>query len=566
MQAKPARCAMLDRVEGLGQRADLVDLDQQRAGGLLVDTALQPGDVGDEQVVADDLDLVADLAHQRAPAGPVVLGQRVLDGDDREVVDPLGVDVGHLVGGQAAALEGVAAVGEELGAGHVEGQGDVGAQLEAGGLDGGGDQLERRDVGRQVRREAALVAQSGGQALLLQHALERVVDAGTHLEGLAEGRRTDRSDHELLHVDVGVGVRAAVDDVHHRHRQHVGVRATDVAVERQIRRAGRRVRDGERDAEDRVGADLGLVVGAVQVEHRLVDQPLLAGVVAQQLRAELVEHAEDGLGHALAAVAGLVPVTQLDGLEGAGGGARRHCRATLRAVVQDDLDLYRGIAAGVEDLAGTDELNTCHVELPSVRARVARPVPDLEFVGPTLSARVGCADEAGRVRPAVHERRLPRLPQAKTAFTPTMPAQATITPRHVGSTLAAAIAVIGMPVPSETMPSTKRCELPRRTVGPILLGGLVGVPQLGRPVGDQLLDPVGQAGGDRVVVLRPSSERVRPDGRRGTWEGRRFSDTSERRARRPRWRCCGYGWAAGTAAAAAADRPAAARVAVCCGG
>src|SRR3712207_8596743 len=30
------------------------------------------------------LDLVADPAHQRAPAGPVVLGQRVLDGDDRE--------------------------------------------------------------------------------------------------------------------------------------------------------------------------------------------------------------------------------------------------------------------------------------------------------------------------------------------------------------------------------------------------------------------------------------------------------------------------------------------------
>ena len=159
---------------------------------------------------------------------------------------------------------------------------------------------------------------------------------------------------------------ATVDDVHHRHRQHVGVRATDVAVEREIGRAGRRVRDGERDAQDRVRADLGLVVGAVQVEHRLVDQPLLAGVVAQQLRAELVEHAEDGLGHALAAVAALVPVTQLDGLEGAGGGARRHCRATLRTVVQDDLDLYRGIAAGVEDLAGTDELNTCHVELPSV--------------------------------------------------------------------------------------------------------------------------------------------------------------------------------------------------------
>ena len=134
------------------------------------------------------------LAHQRAPAGPVVLGQRVLDGDDREVVDPLLVDRGHLVGGLGAALPGVEprALGEELGAGDVEGQGDVGAQLEAGRLDGGGDQLQRGDVGRQVRREAALVAQAGGQALLLQHGLQRVVDGRRPAPG-RPGRSPRRS-------------------------------------------------------------------------------------------------------------------------------------------------------------------------------------------------------------------------------------------------------------------------------------------------------------------------------------------------------------------------------------
>ena len=83
-----------------------------------------------------------------------------------------------------------------------------------------------------------------------------------------------------------------------------------------------------------------------------------------------------------------------------------------------------------------------------------------------------------------------------------MPAQAAITPNSPGSTLDAAMAVIGTPVPSEMIPSTNRCDSRAPAVGPILLGDLITVTQLGRPVGDQLLDPVGQAGGDRVVVLR----------------------------------------------------------------
>ena len=63
------------------------------------------------------------------------------------------------------------------------------------------------------------------------------------------------------------------------------------------------MRDGERDAEDGVGAERRLVGGGVQVEHRLVDQALLGGVVADQLRADLLDDGEDGLLDALAAVA-----------------------------------------------------------------------------------------------------------------------------------------------------------------------------------------------------------------------------------------------------------------------
>ena len=294
------------------------------------------------------------------PAVPVVLGQRVFDGHQGVLPQQALVERGQPLRRALGALEPVAAIGMELGRGDVEREGDVGAQGEPGAVDGHRDQVERLGGRGQVGGEPALVAQPGRQALLLQYALERVVGLGAPPQRLAEGLGADRRDHELLDVDAAVGVRAAVDDVHHRHRQDVGVRATDVAEQRQLRRLGRGAGDSQRDAEDRVGADLGLVVGAVQVDHRLVDQPLLGGVQPQQRRAQVVEHREHSLLDTLAAVAAGVAVATLGRLERAGGGTRGHARAGDRAVVQGHLDLDGGVAARVQDLAGADGLDAGH--------------------------------------------------------------------------------------------------------------------------------------------------------------------------------------------------------------
>ena len=247
----------------------------------------------------------------------------------------------------------------ELGRRRVDGQRDVAAGGEPGLADRLHDQVERRPVVLEVRREAALVAHAGRQAVLLEHRLERVVGLHAPAQRLGVRRRADRRDHELLDVDVGVGVRAAVEDVHHRDRQHVRVRAAQVAEELQPGRVGGGPGHRHRDADDRVGAEPRLGRRAVEVDQRLVDQALVVGLVAEQLRLDLVHHVVDGAADALAAVLGAA-VAELYRLERAGGRARRHARPADGAVVKHDLDLHRRVAPGVQDLPGMHRFNGRH--------------------------------------------------------------------------------------------------------------------------------------------------------------------------------------------------------------
>ena len=156
---------------------------------------------------------------------------------------------------------------------------------------------------------------------------------------------------------------AAVDDVHQRHRQHMRARAADIAVERQARLLRRRLRDRERDAEDGVGAEAALVGRAVELDHRAVDAELIVGVAARERVEDLAVDRVDGLADALAAVALLVAVAQLDRLVGAGRSARGNRRAADDAGVQRHVDLDGRIAAAVEDLAGVDVGDRSHGRL-----------------------------------------------------------------------------------------------------------------------------------------------------------------------------------------------------------
>ena len=152
---------------------------------------------------------------------------------------------------------------------------------------------------------------------------------------------------------------AAVEHVHERHREDVRVRAPDVAVQGQLGVLGRGVGGGERDAEDGVGPEPGLAVGAVEGDQLVVEEALVGAVEPDHGVGDLAVDVLDRGADALAAVA-VAAVAELVGLVGAGAGAARDDRPPPGPGQQFDLDLDGRVPPGIEDLAAHDLHDRAH--------------------------------------------------------------------------------------------------------------------------------------------------------------------------------------------------------------
>ena len=363
-----------DGVEGLGEGADLVDLHEDRIGGAGCDTLFEEVDVGDEEIVAHELNFVAEGDGEFFPGGPVVLVATVFDRVDGVFGDEVLV-VGHeliarefLAGGLFEDVFILLFI-VELGGSDVEGEHDVFAELVTGGLDGGGDGIEGIGGGREIGSKATFVAHGGRETLSLQHLLEGVEDFGAGAEGFREGPEVHGTNHELLEIDGCVGVSAAVHDVHHGNGQNFGVGATEILVERQAQAIGGSVGGGERHPENGIGAKVRLVFGAVEFEHRGIHADLVAGIEADQSGGDVALDVADSGLHAFAEVAtfgGLgfraaqalyVAVAEFVSFVLTGRGAGRNRGAADGAVGEFDVDLNGRVAAGIDDFASVNSSN-----------------------------------------------------------------------------------------------------------------------------------------------------------------------------------------------------------------
>src|SRR5829696_797723 len=112
----------LHRLEGLRERADLVDLYEDRVSYAIAYAAGEYLRVGHEEVITDELDPVSQLLGYHSPPIPVVFSETVLDAQYRILAAQPHVVVPHLLPGELLTLAGkvVLAVLVELGGRRVE--------------------------------------------------------------------------------------------------------------------------------------------------------------------------------------------------------------------------------------------------------------------------------------------------------------------------------------------------------------------------------------------------------------------------------------------------------------
>ena len=93
-----------DGIQGFSERADLVDLNQNRISNALSDPFAKEFDIGYEQVIAHELDLCAQSRGQLLPARPVVFRTAVLDRDDWVLRTKLLIKGNEFIGGFLRAI------------------------------------------------------------------------------------------------------------------------------------------------------------------------------------------------------------------------------------------------------------------------------------------------------------------------------------------------------------------------------------------------------------------------------------------------------------------------------
>jgi len=117
--------------------------------------------------------------------------------------------------------------------------------------------------------------------------------------------------------------------------------------ERLTSRSRSRMCTGQRDGKDSVGAKGGLVIGAIEVEHGLIDRRLVGCINAAKSRNNFVIDVGDRLPDALAKVAAFVAVSQLKRLVFASARAAGHSGAPKRAILKSNVSLNSGIATRI---------------------------------------------------------------------------------------------------------------------------------------------------------------------------------------------------------------------------
>ncbi len=257
---------------------------------------------------------------------------------------------------------------EQFGRGHVQRNRNLLARLVARLLNRLDNQIQRLGIAAQIGSKAAFVADVRVQLFGFEHAFQMMKRFHAGPQRIAELRETQRHDHELLHVDGVVGMRPAVDDVHHRRRQQPRSRPAQIPEQRQAAKLRRGM--GHRPAKRREWHSRRdsscFRVPSISIIRRSMPG-LIERIVADQFLGQFFVDIRDGFVHRSAQKLRLVAIAQFPGFMHAGAGAAGHRGAAKRAIGQCHIDFNRRIAAAIENLPAMNCNNFAHDRIQTLR-------------------------------------------------------------------------------------------------------------------------------------------------------------------------------------------------------
>ncbi len=152
---------------------------------------------------------------------------------------------------------------------------------------------------------------------------------------------------------------APVEDIHQRYGKDPRANAAEIFVQRQSGCSRGGLGHRQRNSEDGVGAQTGLIRRAVERTEQSVDAGLIFRLHAANRVKDFAPNRIDGFGHAFAAKS-RTAVAQLVRFMRTGGCARRNGSPAKSTIFEPHIDFDGRVAAAVEDFPRHDLSNSCH--------------------------------------------------------------------------------------------------------------------------------------------------------------------------------------------------------------
>src|SRR5690554_2433706 len=309
-------------IQGLGKCSNLVYLNKNGIGRIQLNTFFQVLYVGHKKVVAYQLALVADGFIQQYPTIPITFITAIFDAVDGELLNELSKKGNLLL---ATAFNTgctfklriiVDSVLIEFRGCAVQCNRHLTTISQTTGLITScfyslNDAVKRIFGTIQGRSKTPFITNGSTQIAIVQHLLQCMKNLSTHAQSLTETTRTNGTNHKFLKSNGCIGVRTAIDDVHHRNGQRFGIGSTNVSVQRHTGIFCSSFSHSQRNTEHGVGTQFTLGFGTVHLKHLMVNTYLIQSIETDQRRRYHVVYILNCLKHTLTQVSFFIPITQL---------------------------------------------------------------------------------------------------------------------------------------------------------------------------------------------------------------------------------------------------------------